>query len=102
MIAHNGYKNLVGGFGDTRKPTAPLPIGQTVVHQVTYDRVALSRRETLRRRIKDGRGSSRINGQAVTAATLKAVSSLLIDLHGQHEREGVSGPDGQWRQCGCL
>ena len=43
----------------------------------------------LQRRIKDGRSIAKINGSAVTASGLKAVSEVLIDIHGQHEHQSL-------------
>lgn len=42
---------------------------------------------TLSRRLTDGRSVSRINGETVTMAALKAAASLLIDIHGQHDSQ---------------
>ena len=38
----------------------------------------------LSRRMTEGRSVSRINGETVNMSRLKAASSLLIDIHGQH------------------
>ena len=35
----------------------------------------------------DGRGDIRINGTPVTQSMLKAITSLLVDIHGQHEHQ---------------
>lgn len=43
----------------------------------------------LTRKITAGKTVSRINGQAVSASVLKEVSSLLIDIHGQHEHQSL-------------
>lgn len=43
----------------------------------------------LTRKITSGKAVARINGQAVAASTLKAASSLLIDIHGQHEHQSL-------------
>ena len=41
------------------------------------------------RKIMPSRSLSRINDEAVTAARLKQVISLLIDIHGQHEHQSL-------------
>lgn len=41
------------------------------------------------RRISGGKSTGRINGETVTLARLKEVSSLLIDIHGQHEHQSL-------------
>ena len=44
---------------------------------------------TLQRRLMEGRSISKINGETVQMATLKAVSAILIDIHGQHEHQSL-------------
>ncbi len=43
----------------------------------------------LSRKLMDGRSISRINGETVNISTLKAVASILIDIHGQHEHQSL-------------
>jgi len=43
----------------------------------------------LSRRLMEGRSVSRINGETVTMAVLKAAASVLIDIHGQHEHQSL-------------
>ncbi|MBO4375590.1 MAG: DNA repair protein RecN [Lachnospiraceae bacterium] len=43
----------------------------------------------LKRTIKDGRSIASINSQTVTASTLKTVSEMLLDIHGQHEHQSL-------------
>ena len=43
----------------------------------------------LSRRILPSRGISRINDETVTAVKLKQATSLLIDIHGQHEHQSL-------------
>lgn len=38
---------------------------------------------------QNGRSISRINGRTVTIGNLKALSSFLIDIHGQHEHQSL-------------
>lgn len=44
---------------------------------------------TLSRRLMAGRSVSRINGETVQMGLLKEVSSILIDIHGQHEHQSL-------------
>lgn len=41
------------------------------------------------RKIMPSRSMSRINDETVTAARLKQITSLLIDIHGQHEHQSL-------------
>lgn len=43
----------------------------------------------LSRKITGGRAIGRINGEAVSTSKMKAVASLLIDIHGQHEHQSL-------------
>lgn len=43
----------------------------------------------LQRKIQTGRSISKINGETVTASTLKEISELLIDIHGQQEHQSL-------------
>lgn len=43
----------------------------------------------LSRRMMEGRSVSKINGETVTIALLKAVAEILIDIHGQHEHQSL-------------
>lgn len=46
----------------------------------------------LSRKITSGRAVARINGEAVSVSKMKAVASLLIDIHGQHEHQTLLSP----------
>lgn len=43
----------------------------------------------LSRKITDSRSLNKINGETVTAGQLREVSSVLIDIHGQHEHQSL-------------
>ena len=43
----------------------------------------------IKRRIKDGRSVFKVNGEPVTLQALKEISSLLIDIHGQHDHQSL-------------
>lgn len=43
----------------------------------------------LQRKIVNGRGVCKVNGESVSASTLKELSSVLIDIHGQHEHQSL-------------
>ena len=53
---------------------------------------------TISRRISaGGRSVCRINGEVVSAAALKEISEVLIDIHGQHEHQSLLYKEGQRR-----
>ncbi len=43
----------------------------------------------LSRKVSSGKAIARINGETVSAAVLKEIASLLIDIHGQHEHQSL-------------
>lgn len=43
----------------------------------------------LSRRIVNGRGTARVNGESVTASRMKEIAAILIDIHGQHEHQSL-------------
>ncbi len=43
----------------------------------------------------DGKSNARINGRPATAAMLKEIGSLLVDVHGQHENRILMSTDNQ-------
>ncbi len=42
---------------------------------------------------KDGRSNAKINGKPATAAFLKEIGSLLVNIHGQHDNQILLNPD---------
>ena len=49
----------------------------------------------LSRKVEEGRSLCRLNGETCTATRLKEISSLLLDIHGQHEHQSLLYPDRQ-------
>ena len=45
-----------------------------------------------RKMTADGRNECRINGRIVTLATLRGLTELLVDIHGQHEHQSLVRP----------
>lgn len=43
----------------------------------------------LSRKIVNGRGVAKVNGESVPAAKVKEIASILIDIHGQHEHQSL-------------
>jgi len=64
----------------------------TAVVQAVFD---VDGREVIVRREVTAQGRSRsfVDGQLVTAATLKELGSRLVDLHGQHEHQALLNAD---------
>lgn len=47
------------------------------------------------RKIADGRSVFRLNGETCTAAKIRQISSLLLEIHGQHEHQSLLRPERQ-------
>lgn len=43
----------------------------------------------LSRKIVNGRGTAKVNGESVPASKVKEIASILIDIHGQHEHQSL-------------
>lgn len=68
--------------GEALAEVAPL-LGELGLEVTADDEELVLRRQVGR----DGRSRSLVNDQVVTLATLRALGSSLIDLHGQHEHQ---------------
>lgn len=71
-------------FDLTAKP-AKIEALREMGIDVSEDRLLVVRREIAR----SGRGSIRANGRIITAGMLKEATEGLVDLHGQHEHQGL-------------
>lgn len=55
---------------------------------VDYDDLIIIERETF----QSGKSIIKVNGKAILISNLKKISSLLIDIHGQHENQNMLDP----------
>ena len=82
MLKENGEPALVELIFSVEDPKVKEKLKELDI-ETDDDMVILSRK------ISSGKAVARINGEAVSASTLKEVSSLLIDIHGQHEHQSL-------------
>lgn len=47
------------------------------------------------RKLTENRSISKVNGETCTAANVRKIASLLLDIHGQHEHQSLLYPDKQ-------
>ena len=47
------------------------------------------------RKVQDGRSVFRLNGETCTAAKIRQIAALLLDIHGQHEHQSLLYPERQ-------
>lgn len=60
------------------------------------DNIGIEQEEILilnRKMTVDGKNSCRINGRVTTLSTLKGLTELLVDIHGQHEHQSLLNPN---------
>ena len=60
------------------------------------DEIGIEDEEVLiinRKMTTEGKNSCRINGRVTTLSTLKGLTSLLVDIHGQHEHQSLLNPE---------
>ncbi len=88
MIRENASQALVELLFDVKNTRAEQALRDMGIE--TEDGMVL-----LSRKMTEGRSISRINGETCTMAQMKAVSSLLIDVHGQHEHQSLLYRDRQ-------
>ena len=77
--------------------TASFDPPQTALDLIAHHDLTLERGEELivRRTVKaDGGSKAYINDQPVSAALLRDVGSLLVEIHGQHDDRGLINPRG--------
>ncbi|MCR4891663.1 MAG: DNA repair protein RecN [Lachnospiraceae bacterium] len=43
----------------------------------------------IRRQIREGRSTTKLNGSTITGSQLKAAAGILLDIHGQHEHQSL-------------
>ncbi|BAQ24797.1 DNA repair protein RecN [Streptococcus troglodytae] len=86
VIRHGSPKAEIEGFFSVDKNPS---LEQLLSDQgITFSDELIIRREIL----QNGRSISRINGQMVNLATLRAVGQYLVDIHGQHDQEELMRP----------
>lgn len=74
-------------------------VGQPVIHDFLLQADILDEGELLivsRQVTRSGRNAIQINGCHVTLQLLKQLSSLLIDIHGQHENQALLSSENQF------
>ncbi len=60
------------------------------------DEIGIEAEEVLvlgRKMTTEGKNSCRINGRVTTLSTLKGLTALLVDIHGQHEHQSLLNPN---------
>lgn len=86
MIRHGATKAEIEGLFSLKHKPALLALLEE--HGIEVRDELIIRREIF----QNGRSVSRVNGQLVNLATLKAIGHHLVDIHGQHDQEELMRP----------
>jgi len=82
MLRENGENTLVELVFSVENETQKKALAELDVFPED-DYVILSRK------ITNGRGVAKINGESVPASKMREVAAILIDIHGQHEHQSL-------------
>ncbi len=89
-------KDLIGPFGDTAMVSAVFTRFTNQQLKAFSDQGVFPDDDNniiVTRKIgTDGRGIAKINGVSVTSSTLKNISRLLVNIHGQHDGSKILDP----------
>ena len=88
MIREGENSALVELVFDTENPRVEEILREMEIESL-HGQVLIARKFT------GGRSISRINGETCTAAQVRKIASLLLDIHGQHEHQSLLYPDRQ-------
>ncbi|MBJ7314030.1 DNA repair protein RecN [Rugamonas sp. CCM 8940] len=77
--------------------TADFAVGAAAAHWLAANEFAVDEGGALLRRVIDNAGRSKayINGTAATAAQLRELGDLLVDIHGQHAHQSLLKTEAQ-------
>lgn len=84
VIRTGAEKCIVEAVFNTAESSAAAKAASDLGFDVEDDTLILSREIS-----RNGRSQARINGRPATASALRAITSCLIDVHGQHEHQSL-------------
>jgi len=84
VIRHGADRSLVEAVFDTSDTPTAIKAAQDYGFDIEDNILILSREIT-----RTGRSQARVNGRPATTSMLKEITSLLIDVHGQHEHQSL-------------
>lgn len=84
VVRTGAEKSLVEAVFDITDCPGALKAAAEYGFEVEDNALILSREVA-----RNGRSQARVNGRAATASVLREITSLLIDVHGQHEHQSL-------------
>lgn len=90
-------KDMLGSRGDYAQIELVFESDTPELRKLFEENELIFEEQTIisRRIALNGRSVCRINGETVSAAVLKDIAGLLIDIHGQHEHQSLLYKSGQ-------
>ncbi len=86
-------KDIIGKHGDYASVELLFQVDDYCVAKLAeYDIEALDGQVLISRKFTESKNIMKINGDNVTLATVRAITPLLIDIHGQHEHQSLLYP----------
>ena len=91
MIRPGADEARISGLFELHDPEAARQIGELLDQQLEPGEELL----IIRKLFASGRSSVSVNGQVATAAMVRSVGELLVDIHGQHDHQFLLRPSNQ-------
>lgn len=86
-------RDMLGKHGDYASVELLFQVGDSTVSALAAKDIFVTDNQVLiSRKFTENRNIMKINGENVTLATVRDITSLLIDIHGQHEHQSLIYP----------
>ena len=91
LVRHNTDYGFVSAYFDD--------ISKSICHKLSELGIEIDEENSLllsRKISSNGKSLCKVNGKTVTVSMLKEISSLLVNVHGQHDSQALLNPDLQY------
>lgn len=86
-------KDMIGKHGDYASVELLFQVDDECVRRLSQKDIFVTDNQVLiSRKFTENRNIMKINGENVTLATVRSITALLIDIHGQHEHQSLLYP----------
>ena len=86
-------RDMLGKHGDYASVELLFQVDDATVSKLAKKDIFVTDNQVLiSRKFTDNRNIMKINGENVTLQAVRAITSLLIDIHGQHEHQSLLYP----------
>lgn len=91
LVRHNTDYGFVSAYFDDISESICDKLGELGIEIDEENSLLLSRKIS-----SNGKSLCKVNGKTVTVSMLKEISSLLVNVHGQHDSQALLNPDLQY------